>query len=314
MFQREPFHAPAFLLGLGASPMNGFKGLTVKTSLEQATSSAAMSHVLTINRKLAHASSSFTMRFRSHCRGAREIKNTEGSQVKVHVENVGDSDRRAQLLRSLYRVYQEAKDAFEKLPPKSTDATQNARFLRDTAENFISYIQPIETQNKSGCFPLSAENQSLLLELRETLEHTSHFVERHCGGRKRVWEQTGAQTDLLNHTRQDPDIDRKNTYASDGSARRYTKRSQNSTQLLLHNSGNIPDAAHPRQQQPSASSRSARRRHPRKRAPKVEGSPSRVNTQFIPIRSHQGQGNRLVAHDLYRPADPYGRTTLQNEE
>ena len=282
--------------------MNGFEGLIVKTPLEQATSSAATSHVLTINRKLALASSSFLMPFRSHFRGAREIKNTEGSQVKVHVGNVGDSDKRAQLLRSLYRVYQEAKEAFEKLPPKSVDATQNARFLRDTAENFISYIQPVETQNKSGCFPLSAENQSLLLELRETLEHTSHFVERHCGGKKRVWEQT--QTDFLNHTRQDPDINRKNTCASDGSARRYITGSPDSTQPLRHILGNTPDSAHPRQQQPSASGGSARRRHRRKRVTTLERSPPRVNSQFIPIRSHQGQGKRLVSHDLYRPAGP----------
>lgn len=101
-------------------------------------------------------------------------------------DNVGDG------LEALLLVYMDAKKDFYALSSKSVDATQAARFLRDTAENLIHYKSFLQPQSQSDCLtPINGYLQGQLLdELLETAAWSNAFVQHALGGKERIWEQS----------------------------------------------------------------------------------------------------------------------------
>ncbi len=235
------------------------------------------------------------MLFRSLILGAREVWDAEACQDKANLEVSGHSKKRAELFKSLLHVYQEAKDAYLKLPPKSVDTTHAARFLRDTTENFISYIQSVETQ------PDCAEYRQRLPELRETLERTNDFVERCCGGKKRVWEQQSVQQQPVKRTVQNLDVKRGVESKMDSGARQFLRENSYLTQSSRRELDDPSNGPLSRQQQPQTLGSSARRRRGRNRPANSGHAQPEINRQSAAVRSHQGKGKRSVLHDVYRP-------------
>ncbi len=123
---------------------------------------------------------------------------TRSSHVGANLPDSNESTSRRPsqvLLSGLVEQYNDAKKTFQALPPKSSEATQAARFLRDTAENLIHYKRSLLPHNQSSCLPLLDESyrSRLVDELLETVAWTSDFVERASGGNKRSWERSEEQ-------------------------------------------------------------------------------------------------------------------------
>ncbi|KAL9126619.1 MAG: hypothetical protein Q9217_004357 [Psora testacea] len=103
----------------------------------------------------------------------------------------GDDEK----LRRLMDIYYKARSDFHSTPSKSLDRTKAAKFLRDTIENCLTYIEakhvPIRTNGYTprSSYVKGAVDQAMLVELRSTLAETTAIAEKGSGGKKRRFDE-----------------------------------------------------------------------------------------------------------------------------
>jgi hypothetical protein len=83
----------------------------------------------------------------------------------------------------LWRLYQTANGEYCKTRKNSISRTRAAKFLRDTTENCVLYIEDKQTASRSQMY-----DKSKLRELRAALEESIKEVEKGSGGRKRRFD------------------------------------------------------------------------------------------------------------------------------
>lgn len=83
----------------------------------------------------------------------------------------------------LWTLYKTANDEYCKTRKNSMNRTRAAKFLRDTTENCIFYIEDKQTASRS-----QMHDKSKLGELRAALENSIKEVEKGSGGRKRRFD------------------------------------------------------------------------------------------------------------------------------
>ena len=119
---------------------------------------------------------------------------------KIHV---GDDRREAQLrsvghdekFRRLIDIYHKAKTDFLSTPPRSLDRTKAAKFLRDTIENCLAYLEAkrVPTSANGSTADSSSVNgtidRAMLKELKNTLAQATAIAEKGSGGKKRRFDE-----------------------------------------------------------------------------------------------------------------------------
>ena len=89
-------------------------------------------------------------------------------------------------------TYKEAKAEFDALPGKSLERTKSAKFLRDTTENCLSYLEtrgslpPGDTSNDGVI--LVSEDSKIVDEMKLTLQTAIKAAEEGSGGKKRRFD------------------------------------------------------------------------------------------------------------------------------
>ena len=208
------------------------------------------------------------------------------------------SVKQSELIKTQLRVYQEAKESFDNHPYKSIDATKTARFLRDTAENCISYFQSLENQKTSDYKIDLVQYDDIIQELHRTFERMNKLVEGRCGGKKRVFDQS--RTQQGQSSRQSQNANKKIRPGPQDNVNEPPMVKPGSSLTVDHKMREPLDDIHSHQRHvPLNITNYQQRRQDNPTAighKRVESSP-----QSSGFRSHHGKGKRNVLSDRYHP-------------
>ncbi|KAG8527403.1 uncharacterized protein KY384_007555 [Bacidia gigantensis] len=109
-----------------------------------------------------------------------EIWNAESSGIELKMD---------QKLRRLCDLYSQARAEFDSAPRKSLLLTENAKFLRDTIENCMTYVK----RKTLGTSDQNDLHQPVdMAEMRKVLKLATAIAERGCGGKKRPFDDEEA--------------------------------------------------------------------------------------------------------------------------
>lgn len=102
-------------------------------------------------------------------------------------------------MNRLFEMYSKAKAEFHASAPKSLQCTSNAKFLRDTTENCLSYIAFLQQSagGKSRDIITAMTDVSFngiaMSELKATLKETTEIAEKGSGGKKRRFDESAEE-------------------------------------------------------------------------------------------------------------------------
>lgn len=135
-------------------------------------------------------------------------------------------------LDRIWSVYESARKDFASTKSGTESYTKAARFLRDTIENGINYIEgsqsslmsPLEMSTASDNVLLNPTQQKLV-QMRSSLEEVTEIVNRGFQGRKRRFEQYGVTPIAKNPVSEGRSKRPNNSYHDEYSHRRHDQQS-----------------------------------------------------------------------------------------
>lgn len=111
------------------------------------------------------------------------------------IDTAGDLSLKAQAsdpkLKRLLDMYQKTKKDFESTDPKGIERTKSAKFLRDTVENCLSYLN---TKEKHPSNSRAIVEDPMVEELKSTLAQAAAIVQKGSGGKKRRFDEVVEHT------------------------------------------------------------------------------------------------------------------------